>query len=392
MLLYRVNPRVATLLRLIGLGLVVWSVSAARHHPASGGRGAVVAVLLAIAVIAWLGWVIRPRGGRTASLLDAYVLAAAGGLLIGAAPDSASSVFVFVAVVSAGVRAPLARAATVVAVGVLAVAVSIAIYHGAEVGLLAYTAGFVAGMFAASNGRQAVERAEQAELLLAQTQRSHEEEVRAARLAESARIAREIHDVLAHTLAGLAIHLEATGALLEQGADRTDVLGRIRRAHDLAREGLQEARRAVGALRGGAPVSARDAIEALIDAYRASERGTATLTIDGDPARLSGEAGQTVLRVTQEALTNTRKHAPGSDVSVELHAGELPGDDLVLVIDDRPGADAPRAAAKPLAGVGGGYGLEGMRERAQLLGGMLSAGADGQGWRVELRLPAPEPS
>ena len=82
-------------------------------------------------------------------------------------------------------------------------------------------------------------RAEQAELLLAQTQRSHEEQLRAARLEESTRIAREIHDVLAHTLAGLTIQLEATSSLIEQGADRDTVLARVQRAHALAREGLR---------------------------------------------------------------------------------------------------------------------------------------------------------
>jgi signal transduction histidine kinase len=389
MLLSRVPPRLAALVRLIGLALVVSSVSAARHHPGSGGRGLVVSLALAVAVISWLAWVIKPRG---ATLVDLYGLAAAGGVLVGAVPGSASSVFVFVSVVAAGVRAPLPRAATVVAVGVLAVAVSVGIYHGAEIGLLAYTLGFVAAVFAASNARQSVERAEQAELLLAQTQRSHEEELRVARLEESARIAREIHDVLAHTLAGLTIHLEATSTLLEQGADRADVLSRVRRAHDLAREGLNEARRAVGALRGGPPPSARAAIEALVADYRDAANGRVSLTIDGDPARLSGEAGQTVLRVTQEALTNARKHAPGAEVSVELHAGERPDEGLLLVIGDRRAAGASRAVTAPLAAAGGGYGLQGMRERAQLLGGALSAGAEGEGWRVELRLPAPAPT
>src|SRR5579872_5556704 len=241
MLFYRLPPRLAALLRLIGLGLVIWSVSAARHHPGSGGRDLVVSILLAVAVIAWLVWVVRPHGGRGIDLYDLYVLATAGGVLCGAAPDSAASVFVFVAVVSAGVRAPLERAATVVAVGVVAVAVSIAVYHGSGVGLLAYTLGFVAGMLAASNSRSSVERADQAELLLAQTQRSHEEELRAARLEESARIAREIHDVLAHTLAGLVIQLEATDALLAQGTDAEVIRERVQRAHGLAREGLQEA-------------------------------------------------------------------------------------------------------------------------------------------------------
>ena len=83
--------------------------------------------------------------------------------------------------------------------------------------LLAYTLGIAAALLAASNSRQTVVRAEQAELLLAQTQRSHEEQLRAARLEESTRIAREIHDVLAHTLAGLTIQLEATGLVDRAG-------------------------------------------------------------------------------------------------------------------------------------------------------------------------------
>jgi signal transduction histidine kinase len=229
--------------------------------------------------------------------------------------------------------------------------------------------------------------------LLAQAQRSHEEQLRAARLEESTRIAREIHDVLAHTLAGLAIQLEATGALVEQGADRNAVLGRLHRAHELAREGLRETRRAVGALRGEA-VSAPAGIEVLVDEYRATANGGVELTIDGDPARLSGRTGEAVLRVVQEALTNVRKHAPSADVCVSLHAGQAPGDEVVLVVDDRATATQPTgpssaARAEGLAATGGGYGLQGMRERAQLLGGTLNAGSVDRGWRVELRLPAP---
>ncbi len=91
--------------------------------------------------------------------------------------------------------------------------------------------------------------------------------------------------------------------------------------------------------------------------------------------------------MAQEALTNVRKHAPGAEVSVALHAGETDDDEVVLVVDDRC-AEAP-AAADSLAATGGGYGLKGMLERAHGLGGTLNAGADGDGWRVELRLPAP---
>ena len=350
-----------------------------------------VTLLLAAAVVSWLIWTIRPdRAGVTAEL---YVMAGAGGLLVEASPQSAASVFVFVAVLLAGLRAELPRAAPVAVVGALAVAVSDLLYNGNALGLLAYVLGFAALLLAASNARQRVVRAEQAELLLAQTQRSHEEQLRAARLEESTRIAREIHDVLAHTLAGLTIQLEATASLLEQHADHDTVLARVHRAHQLAREGLQETRRAVGALRGEA-ASAPARIEALVTEYRAGADAAAELTIDGDQARLSGRTGEAVLRVVQEALTNVRKHAPGAEVSVVVHAGDSADDEVVLVVDDRP-ATAENAAptgvgwAEGLAATGGGYGLKGMRERAELLGGTLCAGRADRGWRVELRLPAP---
>jgi signal transduction histidine kinase len=389
MLLASLDRRAATVIRLVGLVLVALSVLSGSHHPGTSGRGLVVSVLFAAAALAWLVWTARPDNDRWASA-ELYVMAAGGGLLVEAAPQSAASVFVFVAVIVAGLRMELARAASVVLTGAFAVALSDLLYNGNAVGLLAYTLGFIVSLLAASNARQRSLRVEQAELLLAQTQRSHEEQLRAARLEESTRIAREIHDVLAHTLAGLTIQLEATGSLLEQGADRDDVLARVHRAHELARDGLRETRRAVGALRGDAtPAPAPAAVAALVDEYRAGTDAGADLTIDGDQARLSGPTGETVLRVVQEALTNVRKHAPGAEVSVTIHAGEAPGDQVVVVVEDRPTVAQPAGRAGGLAASGGGYGVRGMRERAELLGGTVSAGRVNGGWRVELRLPAP---
>ncbi len=392
MLLASLDRRLASAIRLAGLVLIAVSVFRGTHAAGTSGRGLVVSLLLVAAVVSWLIWMNRP-GSDQPLTVELFVMAAAGGLLVEAAPHGAASAFVFVAVIAAGLRVDLPHAATVAVVGTLAVAVSELLYNGSAIGLLAYALGFAASLLAASNGRQRALRVEQAELLLAQTQRSHEEQLRAARLEESTRIARDIHDVLAHTLAGLTIQLEATGALVEQGADRDAVLARVRRAHELAREGLQEARRAVGALRGDA-VSAPAAIEALVDEYRDTSDAGAELTIDGDPARLAGQTGETVVRVVQEALTNVRKHAPGAEVSVAVHAGEAPEDELTLVVDDRPVAAQPAgrsdvARSDGLADTGGGYGLRGMRERAALLGGTLSAGGVDGGWRVELRLPAP---
>jgi signal transduction histidine kinase len=387
MLLATLDRRVAAVIRLVGLVLVGLSVFSGSHHPDTGGRGLVVSLLFAAAALSWLFWTTRPDSDQWGSV-ELYVMAAGGGLLVEAAPQSAASVFVFVAVIVAGLRMELARAASVVLTGAVAVAVSDLLYNGNALGLLAYTLGFVVSLLAASNARQRSLRVEQAELLLAQTQRSHEEQLRAARLEESARIAREIHDVLAHTLAGLTIQLEATGSLLEQGADRDDVLARVRRAHELAREGLRETRRAVGALRGDT-TPAPAGVAALVDEYRAGTDAAAELTIDGDRARLSGPTGETVLRIVQEALTNVRKHAPGAEVSVRIHAGEAPDDQVVLVVEDRPTVAQPAGRAEGLATSGGGYGVRGMRERAELLGGTLSAGHADGGWRVELRLPAP---
>ena len=384
----RLNRRVATLVRVIGLALIVVSVIHADHRPGDHGRGLVISVLLAASVCSWLWWTLRPTGERITP--DLWVMAGAGGLLCGASPDSAASAFPFVAIVSAGVRVELVRAVWVAVAGTVALAIGDIIYGNVGIGLLAYTLGFAASVLAASTSRQSVERAEQAELLLAQTQRSHEEQVRAARLEESTRIAREIHDVLAHALAGLTIQLEATTSLIEQGADRSEVLARVQRAHELARDGLRETRLAVGALRGD-PVSAPAGIEALVAEYRAGAEAQAQLTIDGDAERLAGPTGQAVLRVVQEALTNVRKHAPGAAVSVTVHAGAQPGDEIVAVVEDRPTAPALARAPGPLAATGGGYGLEGMRERARGLGGTVSAGATADGWRVELRLPGERP-
>jgi signal transduction histidine kinase len=386
MLLFGVNPRLATAIRLAGLAVLGWSVASSKHSPAGSGRGLVVTICLAVCVVCWLAWAIRPEGDQRGLSYGLYGLALGGGVLLGASPDSAASAFVFIAVIIAAIRAELVRGLPVLAGGVLALAISTLTYDGSGLGLLAYSLGLAGAMLAASNRREARVRADQAELLLAQTQRSHEEQLRAARLEESARIAREIHDVLAHTLAGLTIQLEATSSLLEQGADPDTIRVRVQRAHRLAKEGLEETRRAVGALRGD-PVSALAAVEALVTDYRDSTDASVELTIDGDRGRLSGPTGEAVTRIVQEAITNVRKHAPGADVSVTVHAGRDDDDDVFLRIEDRESPAAPALVPGGLAASGGGYGLQGMRERAQLLGGTLSAGATGDGWRVELRLP-----
>jgi signal transduction histidine kinase len=83
---------------------------------------------------------------------------------------------------------------------------------------------------------------------------------------------------------------------------------------------------------------------------------------------------------------NQSPSRPGASVTVALHAGDFTDPDVVLVVDDDDPNGTTRAPS-PLAATGGGYGIQGMRERAHALGGTLTAGAHGDGWRVELRVP-----
>ncbi|MFD7644850.1 sensor histidine kinase [Kitasatospora sp. NPDC059795] len=211
--------------------------------------------------------------------------------------------------------------------------------------------------------------------LLAQERAAQAAKAESAALAERARIAREIHDVLAHSLSAQLVHLEAARLMLDAGAERAEVRERVVAARRMAQDGLAETRQALSALRGEfAPV-------AEFVAELAAQSG-AELTVDGVPRPVSAEAGLAVRRTAQEALTNARKHAPGGRVDVRL--GYLDGSVELTVRN----AGAPHGADPMLGDSGSGYGLLGMRERAELLGGELLAGPEDGGWRVLLRVPA----
>ncbi|BCJ35273.1 two-component sensor histidine kinase [Actinocatenispora thailandica] len=223
--------------------------------------------------------------------------------------------------------------------------------------------------------RTARQRATDAERLLASERAAREATERAGVLAERQRLAREIHDILAHTLSAQVVQLEGTRMLLRHGADTDAVLARVEQAQRLARDGLDETRRALDSLRGRSrPLT--ETLPAL-----AADAG-AGYTSEGDARDLGPEASLAIVRTVQEALTNVRKHARGAATTVRLRYA--PDATTVEVVDGGGGVPA----ADELAGTGGGYGLAGMRERAELLGGALTAGplADG-GFRVRLRIP-----
>ena len=190
-----------------------------------------------------------------------------------------------------------------------------------------------------------------------------------AMLAERGRVARELHDVLAHSLSALALQLEGTRLLArDRGADDEVVEG-LERAHHLAVSGLSEAREAIAALRG-------DDLPAIEDLARGFSN--ASVTITGTPREPSSEARLALYRTAQEALTNVRRHSASDRVELRLDYGD---DGTTLTVQDH-------GVAAPLLNGAAGYGLTGMRERAELLGGRLQAGPTDDGFKVELWLPA----
>ncbi|MEV1025411.1 histidine kinase [Streptomyces sp. NPDC050264] len=213
-----------------------------------------------------------------------------------------------------------------------------------------------------------------AQRLLVQERAARTAEAESAALAERSRIAREIHDVLAHSLSAQLVHLEAARLLIERGAERDQILERVVAARGMARDGLVETRQALSALRGE-----MTPLEDFLRELVASCDG-ASLAVAGERRPLSAEASQAVRRVAQEALTNIRKHAPGAKAVMRLEYGTS---EVALEVRDS-GASRPR---EELTVSGSGYGLLGMRERAELLGGTLDAGPYEEGFVVRLKVP-----
>jgi signal transduction histidine kinase len=211
---------------------------------------------------------------------------------------------------------------------------------------------------------------------------SRASEAAAATEAERARLAREMHDVLAHSLSALALQLESTRLLAANQSVAPELTRAIDQAHQLAASGLQEARQAIATARGDERPGP-DRIGSLADAFGQQSGLPIALAVRGTPRPLPPDAQLAVFRTAQEALTNVRRHAAADRVEIEL--SYLP-QSTVLVVEDR-GANG-NAAPASLAEAGAGYGLTGMRERAELLGGELLAEPTETGFRVELRIPA----
>jgi signal transduction histidine kinase len=334
----------------------------------------IVGSLLVIA--GWTVMAIRPARPPGLHAAGIAAVAAGGALLVADIGRwSIPIAFCYVAVAAAGRRLPLPWALGVL--GATAAALAVAMWQQEPVlSIGVVVLSLVSVLLIGTAQRTARRRAEEREVALAAEARATEEHARAAALAERARIARDVHDVLAHSLSALAVQLQGAKLMLRRDGAPDDTVAQIERAHRLAVEGLTEARRAVHALRTE-PVDLREGLQALVD-----EHPLATLEAD-DVGLLPPQVRETVLRTAQEALTNARKHAP--DAPVRVHLFRSPSaDGAATVLDVRDVAGAPPPAATP-----GGYGLVGMGERAALVGAHLDAGPTEDGWRVTLTVPQP---
>jgi signal transduction histidine kinase len=263
---------------------------------------------------------------------------------------------------------------------------ALAFHGGATAILLAAAAPIAVGAAIAWRARAEDARQSAARTMLADTLTEH-----LAR-GERARIARELHDVVAHHISMIAVQAETarltTPGLPAAGAQRFAEIG------DTARSGLTEMRRLLGVLREDVGDTAGDRqpqpglaqLAELIDSAREASGAAARLIVSGPVAPFDPGVELAAYRIVQEALTNARRHAPGTAVDVVLRYS---GNSLRLrVRDNGPG---PASSAEPTSAPaeGPGHGLLGMRERAATVGGSLRTGAaPGGGFLVEAVLPA----
>ncbi len=193
---------------------------------------------------------------------------------------------------------------------------------------------------------------------------------------ERNRLAREIHDSLGHYLTVINVQLEAAQVLVPGEPERAKAA--LRKAQSLAQEGLADVRRSVAALRAG-PTGNRPLPEAIADLVQECRAAgvVTTLAVRGQPRALPPQTELTLYRAAQETLTNVRKHARASRADLTLEYA--PGDHVRLVVEDN-GVGAAETS--------GGFGLLGLRERVQLMGGQLAVtSAPGNGFRVEVEAP-----
>lgn len=204
---------------------------------------------------------------------------------------------------------------------------------------------------------------------------------------ERRRIAREVHDVIAHSLSVTLLHVTGARRALQLDRDVDDAVGALTDAERLGRQAMADIRRTVGLLESGntngsspamAPEPDIGDIPDLVDDFVQAGLPVA-LRVEGEPDQVSAAVGLALYRITQESLANIAKHASASKAQVELEIS--PSVVVISIVNTLP-IRVPDTAAAP-----DGRGLSGMRQRVELLGGVLDAGPCRQGWSVRAEMP-----
>ncbi len=201
---------------------------------------------------------------------------------------------------------------------------------------------------------------------------------------ERRRIAREVHDVIAHSLSVTLLHVTGARRVLQQDRDVDDAVEALQQAERLGRQAMADIRRTVGLLDNAPTKSAQttpepgvDDIATLVEDFQRAGLAV-TLCIDGSTQRVSAAVGLALYRITQESLSNIAKHAPDSKSTVGLTVSTV---SATLAVNDRLPATVAAAPSSE------GRGLRGMRQRVELLGGAIDVGPTADGWSVCAEIP-----
>jgi signal transduction histidine kinase len=388
----------AGVIRLVGFAVV--GVATFLSPPSSTGAVVLQAVTYALCILGLAVWLLAEmwaprsdsalaRRARAALPYGLGLIVVAGTLGATAGSNGTAMVaFAAIALLTAASDLSIMAAATAAVLGMLAAEIGGLTFDQGLGTLLGFPAllciEILLGRYRASYRIQA----EQAKALLAQHEELRAEQRRADVLDERTRIAREIHDVLAHSLGALGIQIQAARAVLTDYGDIDRALDTLATAQRMASDGLTETRRAVHALR----TDMRPLYEELAAAAgEHADRHHVAVHCEtvGEPTALPPEATVALVRAVQESLVNAAKHAPGQPIDIELRYDEH--DIRVTIANDLAGsADCADGALVPQT-INGGYGLTGMRERLRLLRGTLEAGVHGQRWIVTADLPLAAP-
>jgi signal transduction histidine kinase len=362
--------------------VVAVAVFSSGRNPGVPGRD--VAAVLAVG-----GFALGALGALTARyrraavrIVFAVVLVASSAALMGLRPDGPGLAGLLAGLVLLAPRVPdrFPIALSIVGITCLA-AVAVAVSHDSPTLALLSAIAIVGFPGMTLLARRLGQANDQAERFLIELEGTRAAQARAAGLAERHRLAREMHDVLAHSLSGLMLQLEGARMLVADNPGDHRLPGVIERAHHLGKSGLDEARRAIGMLRDDDELPGPERLAGLAAQFQEVSGVPCQFVVSGQAYELPSEARLAVYRVAQEALTNITKHA--CPERVEVHLGYGPCGTRLTVENFAMNGEPPRAASD-----GSGYGLTGMRERAELLGGELTTAMTRGGFRVELRVPA----